>query len=86
MSEHFRGKMNGLAGRAGIRVGTKASGLTASIYGSTLGVVVEAFWDEEKQRDVFVVSKTGGIGNSHIRKVLGTYWLPIEEGSERETE
>lgn len=70
---HFRGTLQGSRGEAS-RLGTKKSGLTATINGWDLGLSVDLRHDPEKDEDILVVWLTRGsnapMGTS---KHLGTF-------------
>lgn len=68
----FRGTLQGSRSEVS-RLGHKKEGLTAKVNGWTSGLEVRAFYDEEKQQDVFVIAITGGSSGNGERVVVQTY-------------
>jgi len=66
---NFRAVIQGQRGQAS-RLGSKSSGITASVNGWHLGVEVIAYHDKETGRDIFRVYKTEGSGYNRGRKEL----------------
>jgi len=69
---HFRGTLEGNRGAAS-RLGTKASGLTVTANGWSLGVTVYGQYDKGKDADEFTVYLTGGSNQRGESVHLGTF-------------
>lgn len=65
----FRATIQGQRGEAS-RLGSKNSGITASINGWNLGIYVEAKVDPVTGEDVFYVWKTGGSNGGVSRELI----------------
>ena len=55
----FYAEIEGTRGRAS-RQGSKKSGIWAHVRGWNIGIEVQCNYDEEKQRDVIIITQTGG--------------------------
>lgn len=75
----FRGVVSGGKGEAS-RIGHKTNGLTVNANGWSSGVRVDAVYDEENDRDEFLVYATNGSGfgssDGYIGKVIEGVFYP----------
>jgi len=78
---HFRAIIQGQRGPVS-RLGSKKSGVQASVNGWNVGVDVSAYYDEKKQCDVIVVELTGGSNARFSRKEIGRFTIEdLRKGS-----
>lgn len=72
---HFRATIEGNKGGAS-RLGTKNSGIAATINGWNIGVKVYMWYDKENDRDCIHITETGGSngGGKQPGKNVATLW------------
>lgn len=68
---HFRATIEGNRGQAS-RLGTKKSGIVATINGWDIGVRVWIHFDENIQQDIIHIRQTGGSGGQDPYNGLST--------------
>ena len=69
----FRASISGQRGEAS-KLGSKKSGIVASIDGWNVGVKVSGYFDEEKQKDVFYIYKSSGSNAREANQLIATVW------------
>ena len=81
----FRGVLQSNRGAVS-RLGQKTDGLECTVNGWGCGVCVRAWYDEERQIDVFDIYSTGGSNhkraNSYIGCVVNGEFTPVSDESE----
>ena len=69
---HFYASIEGQSRRTATRWGGKNTGIEGHIRGWTSGVVVQGYYDAERDCDVFDVYQTSGSGGSGSRRLIAT--------------
>jgi len=83
---HFRATIQGMRGMAS-RLGSKETGIRATINGWDSGIDVECFYDKTEETDIFVVTLTSGSGyNGRPSKELGRFTRADLEQKETEAD
>lgn len=73
---HFRGTIEGDRGEVS-RLGTKKSGLIATVNGWTTGVTVTIHYNEETGEDVVYIYRTDGSNSTGSRQFLRSWRVKV---------
>lgn len=71
----FIGKLDGQSGKTVSRLGSKKSGVFATVNGWNSGVSVHAIFNEKENRDEFIILYAGGSTGSKPSRVAGVVYL-----------